>query len=98
MTPLKLAELWSVCGMLRLGLIEFLWRVAMRVAPPEPDRELVHTAGEHDVCQEAADERSMKHGILGLRDLAMLDWKEFWNARVWWNPSWVKIRRVFTRG
>ena len=26
---------------------------------------------------EAADELSMKHGILSLRDLAMLDWKEF---------------------
>ena len=39
-SPLKLAELWSVCGMLRLGLIEFLCRVAIRVAPPQSDREL----------------------------------------------------------
>ena len=37
--PLKLAELWSVCGMLRLGLIEHLCRVAIRVAPPESDGE-----------------------------------------------------------
>ena len=42
--PLKLAELWSVCGMLRLGLIEFLCRVAIRVAPPQSDQELVHPA------------------------------------------------------
>ena len=86
--PLKLAELWSVCGMLRLGLIEFLCRVAIRVAPPQRDRELVHPAVAHDPHsdllpagdggrQEAADELSMKHGILSLRDLAMLDWKEF---------------------
>ncbi|MGO9113040.1 MAG: cyclic beta 1-2 glucan synthetase, partial [Thermoguttaceae bacterium] len=86
--PLNLAELWSVCGMLRLGLIEFLCRVAIRVAPPQSDREPVHAAAAHaphsshlpegeGVCQEAADELSMKHAILSLRDLAMLDWKEF---------------------
>ncbi|MGA2254504.1 MAG: glycosyltransferase family 2 protein, partial [Thermoguttaceae bacterium] len=76
-SPLNLTELWSVCGMLRLGLIEFLCRVAIRVAPPQPDRELVRPAVEHDVRQEAGDELSMKHAILSLRDLAMLDWKEF---------------------
>ena len=87
-TPLNLAELWSVCGMLRLGLIEFLCRVAIRVAPLQPDRKLVPPAVAHDPrsdflpeCdggrQEAADELSMKHAILSLRDLAMLDWKEF---------------------
>ena len=93
-TPLKLAELRSVCGMLRLGLIEHLCRVAIRVAPPQSDQEPVQPAVAHapnpgplPSCrtrqageggrQEAADELSMKHGILSLRDLAMLDWKEF---------------------
>ena len=92
--PLKLAELWSVCGMLRLGLIEYLCRVAIRVAPPQrdagscvtrtvpqcPSRRLAHPAYRTRAeagWQEAADELSMKHGILSLRDLAMLDWKEF---------------------
>ena len=75
--PLNLVELWSVCGMLRLGLIEFLCQVALRVAPPQSDRELNHSVIAHDARQEAADEVAMKHGILSLRDLAMLDWKEF---------------------
>ncbi len=70
--PLKLAELWSVCGMLRLGLIEFLCRVAIRVAPPQAFHPGLLPEGE-GVC----DELSMKHGILSLRDLAMLDWKVF---------------------
>ena len=43
--PLKLAELWSVCGMLRLGLIENLCRVAIRVAPPQRDRKLAACGG-----------------------------------------------------
>ena len=38
--PLSLAELWSVWGMLRLGLIEFLCQVALRVAPSQSDRKL----------------------------------------------------------
>jgi len=125
-SPLDLAELWSVCGMLRLGLLEFLCRVAIRVAPPglvgnaghplagrgvprqterngarslqdlaaglsptiEPCQDLVRPAIEHGPRpghpavgegsgQERADELSMKHAILGLRDLTMLDWKEF---------------------
>ena len=42
--PLSLAELWSVCGMLRLGLIEFLCQVALRVAPSQSDRELNRSA------------------------------------------------------
>ena len=84
--PLKLAELWAVCGMLRLGLIEYLCRVAIRVAPPQCDRDLARPAVVHHLTpafsaggglQEAADELSMKHCILSLRDLAMLDWKEF---------------------
>ena len=86
--PLKLAELWSVCGMLRLGLIEFLCRVAIRVAPPQSEQESGTpggcasplprpSPGGRGGLQEAADELSMKHGILSLRDLAMLDWKEF---------------------
>ena len=92
--PLKLDELWSVCGMLRLGLIEYLCRVAVRVAPPQSDRELVRPAIANDphpgplpscrtpqagagIEQAAADELSMKHAILSLRDLAMLDWQEF---------------------
>jgi hypothetical protein len=75
--PLKLAELWAVCGMLRLGLIENLGRVAIRVAPPQHDRKLALAAVVHDVRQVAADELSMKHSILSLRELAMLDWKEF---------------------
>ncbi len=86
--PLKLAELWSVCGMLRLALIEFLCGVAVRVALPHSDRNLVHFAVAHDLHpgphpeggefrQEAADELSMKHGILSLLALSLLDWKEF---------------------
>ena len=86
--PLKLAELWAVCGMLRLGLIEFLCRVAIRVAPPQSDQDLAHPAVVHHPypgllpageggLQETADELVMKHCILSLRDLAMLDWKEF---------------------
>ena len=75
--PLKLAELWAVCGMLRLGLIENLGRVAIRVAPPQRDGELARPAVAHAVRQEAADELSMKYSILSLRELAMLDWKEF---------------------
>ena len=86
--PLKLAELWAVCGMLRLGLIEFLCRVAIRVAPPQSDQDLAHPAVVHHPypgllpageggLQETADELLMKHCILSLRDLAMLDWKEF---------------------
>jgi hypothetical protein len=75
--PLKLAELWSVGGMLRLGLIEYLCRVAIRAAPPERERELARPAVAHDVRQKAADELSMKHCILSVRELAMLDWKDF---------------------
>jgi hypothetical protein len=75
--PLVLAELWSVCGMLRLGLIEYLCRVAIRVTPFERERELARPAVAHDVRQEAADELSMKHCILSVRELAMLDWKDF---------------------
>ena len=86
--PLTLGELWSVCGMLRLGLIEFLCRVAIRVAPPPTDEEPVRPllppaprsglpSESKEIGQEAADELSMKHGILSLRDLAVLDWKEF---------------------
>ena len=73
---LTLAELWAVCGMLRLGLIEYLCRVAIRIAPPH-DAEPVPPTTADDVWQAAADEFSMKHSILSLRELALLDWKEF---------------------
>ncbi len=78
-SPLSLGELWSVCGMLRLGLIEFLCRVATRVSSPsEQDVPCRDPLPERDdVGPEAVDELSMKHGILSLRDLAVLDWKGF---------------------
>ena len=68
---LKLDELWSVCGMLRLGLIEYLCQVANRVAPPAPH------PGPLPEGEGSCDELSMKHSIRSLCDLAMLDWKEF---------------------
>ena len=104
---LKLDELWSVCGMLRLGLIEYVCRVAIRVAPLEPVGSGLRPVPGRDAPGQAerdgarslqnapagveqdphsgplpegkgsCEELSMKHSILSLRDLAMLDWKEF---------------------
>ena len=85
--PLKLAELWSTCSMLRLGLIEHLCRIAKKlgawsleqgVGLPYPVPGYPAGSRPPVPCpNEAADELSMKHTILSLRDLAMLDWKGF---------------------
>ena len=72
--PLTLAELWAVCGMLRLGLIEYLCRVAIRVAPPQCDRESARPAVAHDVLarggrrtlDEARHSQSARAGDAGL--------------------------------
>ena len=82
--------------MLRLGLIEFLCRVAilsprrrpMRsrspLAPARPAPGLPSESKE--IGQEAADELSMKQAS-SLRDLAVLDWKEFVDRQPPWSTS-----------
>ncbi|MFO0932297.1 MAG: hypothetical protein U1E39_06265 [Planctomycetota bacterium] len=71
-TPLTTGELWALPACLRLALLEDLARLAARHVPVArpPERP-------GDTRPEAADERRARRAVLGLRELAGLDWRAF---------------------
>ena len=69
-TPLKLGELWAIPIMLRLGLIENLRRVAVRVMADWNDR---HLAGQWADRMTAVAESDPKSVVLAVADMARSD-------------------------
>jgi cyclic beta-1,2-glucan synthetase len=76
--PLTLAELWATANMVRLGLIEELCRAALRIARRGSN---VPEEANGDGAHDATDAQSLRNGILSLRAMGVMDWREFVEAQ-----------------
>jgi hypothetical protein len=76
-SPLKLAELWALPGMLRLVLLEGLSGPVIHISRQHHDQQVLPSPIDGDNGTQGQEELAIIRGITSLREMGSWDWREF---------------------